>query len=81
VVKGSIAFVALAAASYQAKWLLVLSHEGAVNSAAFSPDGARIVTASDDRTAHIWDAGVGREIAVLRGHEGSAATRSIAHWF
>jgi hypothetical protein len=30
-------------------------HEGAVQSAAFSPDGARIVTASDDKTARIWD--------------------------
>ena len=27
-----------------------------MNSAAFSPDGARIVTASDDNTARIWDA-------------------------
>ena len=30
-------------------------HEGLVNSAAFSPDGKRIVTASADGTARIWD--------------------------
>ena len=37
-------------------------------SAAFSPDGSRIVTASKDRTARIWDTATGKEIAVLRGH-------------
>ena len=40
-----------------------------MNSAAFSPDGSRIVTASGDKTARIWDAASGKEIAVLRGHE------------
>src|SRR5947209_10161158 len=30
-------------------------HGGAVFSAAFSPDGARIVTASQDGTARVWD--------------------------
>jgi WD40 repeat protein len=39
-------------------------HEGSVFSAAFSPDGSRIVTASDDDTARIWDAATGKEIAV-----------------
>ena len=40
-----------------------------MSSAAFSPDGSRIVTASWDNTARIWDAATAKEIAVLRGHE------------
>jgi WD40 repeat protein len=39
-----------------------------VRSAAFGPDGKRIVTASDDNTARVWDAATGEEIAVPRGH-------------
>ena len=40
-----------------------------MQSATFSPDGARIVTASADRTARLWDATIGQEIIALRGHE------------
>ena len=69
-VKASPAAAALAAAVSTAKWRLALGgHDGAVWSAAFSPDGSRIVTASMDKTARIWDAATGKEIAVLRGHE------------
>ena len=40
-----------------AKEMAVLrGHEGRVNSAAFRPDGSRIVPASGDNTARIWDA-------------------------
>ena len=35
--------------------MVLRGHRGNVNSAAFSPDGARIVTASSDNTARIWD--------------------------
>lgn len=40
----------------------------AINSAHFSPDGASVVTASDDKTARVWDAETGRTLAVLTGH-------------
>ena len=46
-------------------------HEASVRSAAFSPDGKRVVTASDDKTARLWDAQTGERVAVLKGHEDS----------
>ncbi len=50
--------------------LAVLSgHDDVVNTAVYSPDGTRIVTASYDKTARIWDAGTGVQLAVLSGHD------------
>jgi hypothetical protein len=45
-------------------------YTGWVTSAGFSPDGKRVVTASADSTARIWDADSGKEIAPLKGHTG-----------
>ena len=67
-----LAFSTLAEARDQDRQRLVLEgHTQAVMSAGFSPDGARIVTASSDRTARLWDAQTGAALAVLQGHTGS----------
>ncbi len=43
-------------------------HKGTVVHAAFSPDGRRIVTASWDKTARVWNAATGQLVATLVGH-------------
>jgi WD40 repeat protein len=40
-----------------------------VNSASFSADGRRLVTAGIDRTARVWDAKSGAALVVLKGHQ------------
>ena len=73
------AAAALAAAVSLANWRFALGgHDGSVHSAAFSPDGSRIVTASADKTARIWDAASAKEIAVLRGHDESVNSAAFS---
>lgn len=43
-----------------------LRHDGPVSQARFSPDGLRIVTASDDHTARVWSATNGQLLATLK---------------
>jgi WD40 repeat protein/predicted Ser/Thr protein kinase len=45
-------------------------HAGPVNFAVFSPDGRRIATASDDRTACLWDAATGKRLGEPMVHSG-----------
>lgn len=42
-------------------------HTRTVKSAMFSSDGTRIVTASQDRTAKVWDAKTGTEVLTIDG--------------
>jgi WD40 repeat protein/serine/threonine protein kinase len=43
-------------------------HTGPVNSVAYSLDGGRMLTASEDRTAKVWDANTGSLTLTLEGH-------------
>jgi WD40 repeat protein len=48
--------------------LTLIGHISFVNSAAFSPDGKRIVSGSDDHTVRVWDAQTGQQILSFPGH-------------
>jgi WD40 repeat protein len=61
-----------------AERLRLVGHAGSLNSACFSPGGASILTASDDRTARLWDTISGEELAVLRSHENSVRNASFS---
>ena len=43
-------------------------HSNSIISVAFSLDGRRLVSASPDQTARLWDGITGQPIAALRGH-------------
>jgi hypothetical protein len=53
----------------QASWrpTVLIGHTSFVYRAVFSPDGSRILTASADGTARLWDLN-GRSLAILHGH-------------
>jgi hypothetical protein len=55
-----------------------LRHEEPVYSAAFSPDGRRVVTASEDQTAQVWDAATGQAIGTPLRHEGWVTTAAFS---
>ena len=55
-----------------------MKHEGDVYSAQFSPDGQRVVTASEDKTARLWDAASGKPIGEPMKHEGAVCSAQFS---
>jgi WD40 repeat protein/type II secretory pathway predicted ATPase ExeA len=58
--------------------LVTLHHGGGVQDASFSPDGAKVVTASEDRTAQVWDATTGQKVGQPMRHAGWVHTAEFS---
>jgi WD40 repeat protein/tRNA A-37 threonylcarbamoyl transferase component Bud32 len=56
----------------------LIGHEDGINSAKFSPDGLRVITASEDKTARVWDARTGKPLIEPLRHEGSVASAEFS---
>jgi eukaryotic-like serine/threonine-protein kinase len=52
-----------------------VGHEGAIENLAFTSDGKRLITVSQDKTARVWDVATGRQLGKLEGH--TAAVRGL----
>jgi WD40 repeat protein/serine/threonine protein kinase len=46
---------------------VLVGHRGSVESVEFSPDGKKLLTTADDKTARVWDATTGEQLLVLGG--------------
>ena len=49
-------------------------HRRPVTGVAFSPDGKRILTGSEDMTLKLWDAGKGQELLSIEGNSGQISS-------
>ena len=86
VVLGGIGFVGAAAVGGGLTWtfaqrqspggvpVIYNGHQGPVTSVAWSPDGGRIASGSQDQTVQIWDATGGAHPFIYRGHTTNVST-------
>ena len=51
----------------------LLGHSSYVRAVAFSPDGTRLASGSDDKTVKVWDASTGEAVQTLQGHSGDVS--------
>ncbi len=54
-----------------AEKIFKLDYQESIWSFAFSPDGKRALTGSNDNTVRLWDVETGRCLRVLEGHTGA----------
>jgi WD40 repeat protein len=55
-----------------------MRHEHMIDAASFSADGRRIVTASRDKTARVWNAETGKPLGEPLRHKGTVAAASFS---
>jgi len=60
------------------RFILLTGHSDAVFGAAFSPDGRRVVTASVDKTARIWEANTGVQVGLIKGHDDAVSSATFS---
>ncbi|MFH2205112.1 MAG: cytochrome c peroxidase [Elusimicrobiota bacterium] len=53
-------------------------HTHHVYGAAFTPDGSRVLSVSEDRTVRVWDVASGKVLATWRGHTGEVLAVAIS---
>jgi WD40 repeat protein len=51
----------------------LLQHDGVILAVAFSPDGQKLLTAGEDRTARLWETATGRPLGKRLVHPGAIA--------
>jgi WD40 repeat protein/MinD-like ATPase involved in chromosome partitioning or flagellar assembly len=57
---------------------LLIGHTQGTTCAAFSSDGTRIVSTSDDKTLRIWDAASGKILTTLEGHQDAVLSAAFS---
>jgi WD40 repeat protein len=75
---GETAGALIEAMGEQRERLVLRGPQRPVRAAGFSPDGARIISGSDDGRVRVWDAAYGQELLVLRGHEEPVAAAAFS---
>jgi hypothetical protein len=55
-------------------------HVKAVTAVAWSPDGRRIASGSDDKTVQVWNAAAGNTLLIYRGHTGWLSSVQAVAW-
>jgi len=59
--------------------VLPIGHTNVITTVKFNPDADKIVTASADKTAKVWEAATGKLIFTLKGHESKVDRAEFTH--
>lgn len=57
--------------------IVLKGHDAPINAISFNSDGSKVVTASDDKTARLWDTATGNSITTLRGHHDAEVVSAV----